>query len=211
MTPPLSLPEHASIETLAAVANATLARMGVHVDDGRATNFIDGRTVRYYQTIGVLPKPDYDGRRALYSLTHLLRLVVAKRLQAEGHSLAQIQSTLPSRTDEELWKALEAMIPRSAARNELHVPQEPRMPDASRVHRAPAEAHASNAPHELFAFTVAPGVTVTIDRDTLAGATNAPVDPHAIAAQVKHVIETSILRAGVTARTTRRPFPRTES
>jgi hypothetical protein len=54
-------------------------------------------------------------------------------------------------------------------------------------------------------------VTVTIDRDTLAGATNAPVDPHAIAAQVKHVIETSILRAGVTARTTRRPFPRTES
>lgn len=211
MTPLLSLPEHATVETLAAVANATLARMGVHVDDGRATNFIDGRTVRYYQTIGVLPKPEYDGRRALYSLTHLLRLVVAKRLQAEGHSLAQIQSTLPTRTDKELWKALEAMIPRSAARNESHAQSELRKPDASRAQRAPAEAHAANALHELFAFTVAPGVTVTIDRTTLGGALNAPVDPHAIAAQVKHVIETSILRAGATARTTRRPFPRTES
>ncbi len=200
MTPLLSLPAHASIETLATVANATLARMGVHVDDGRATNIIDGRTVRYYQTIGVLPKPEYDGR-----------LVVAKRLQAEGHSLAQIQSTLPTRTDKELWKALEAMIPRSAARHASHAPSEPRKSDASRAPRAPAEAHAANAPHELFAFTVAPGVTVTIDRPTLAGVLNAPVDPHAIAAQVKHVIETSILRAGVTARTTRRPFPRTES
>jgi len=69
----------------------------------------DARTIRYYVTQGLLPRPvGYDGGRARYSGSHLLRLVWIKKLQAEHHTLARIAKVLEGATDEEAVRALEA-------------------------------------------------------------------------------------------------------
>ena len=157
--PPAGVP----LDELAARANAILGKLGLEVADGRAAERIDTRTVRFYQTIGVLPKPEYEGRRALYSLTHLLRLVAAKRLQAEGHSLAQIQAALPSRTDAQLMRAFNDLSSLAAT----------------------VAAPSSSRPTELRAFTLAKGVTLVID-PAVAAATS--LDPDALAAAIASVL-----------------------
>ncbi|MFM8817017.1 MAG: helix-turn-helix domain-containing protein [Phycisphaerales bacterium] len=164
--PPAGVP----LDELAARANGILGKLGLEVADGRAAERIDGRTVRFYQTIGVLPKPEYEGRRALYSLTHLLRLVAAKRLQAEGHSLAQIQAALPARTDAQLMRAFGDLSALSAS-----------------VAAVPSNvpSHASTHPTELRAFTLAKGVTLVID-PAVASATS--LDPDALAAAIASVL-----------------------
>ena len=156
--PPAGVP----LDELAARANAILGKLGLEVADGRAAERIDARTVRFYQTIGVLPKPEYEGRRALYSLTHLLRLVAAKRLQAEGHSLAQIQAALPSRTDAQLMRAFSDLSSLAAT----------------------VAAPSSSRPTELRAFTLAKGVTLVIDPAVAATS----LDPDALAAAIASVL-----------------------
>ena len=179
MTRPLDLPERPmTLDELASQANAMLDEYGVEVADRRASASIDGRTVRFYQTLGVLPKPEYEGRRALYSLTHLVRLVAAKRLQAEGHSLAQIQAALPARTDAQLVRALTAMRTSTASS-----PAVPAGPPA--LHRAaPPAQPASPAATTLHAFTLAPGITLAIDPTVIAARMGHAVrhDPASIAA-----------------------------
>jgi len=179
MTRPLDLPERPmTLDELASQANAMLDEYGVEVADRRAAASIDGRTVRFYQTLGVLPKPEYEGRRALYSLTHLVRLVAAKRLQAEGHSLAQIQAALPARTDAQLVRALTAMHARSAPK-----PSEAAGPPALPWPIPPGQPPAPAAPATLHAFTLAPGVTLMIDPAAIDARTRDPAarNPAAIA------------------------------
>lgn len=179
MTRPLDLPERPmTLDELASQANAMLDEYGVEVADRRAAASIDGRTVRFYQTLGVLPKPEYEGRRALYSLTHLVRLVAAKRLQAEGHSLAQIQAALPARTDTQLVRALTAM--RTSAASSTAAPAGP---SARSRTIPPAQPPAPAAPATLHAFTLAPGITLMIDPAAIAARTGdaALRDPAAIA------------------------------
>jgi DNA-binding transcriptional MerR regulator len=75
----------------------------------KVTERPDARTVRYYVTQGLLPKPvGYDGGRARYSGSHLLRLVWIKKLQAEHHTLARIAKVLEGATDQSALRALEA-------------------------------------------------------------------------------------------------------
>src|SRR3989442_10305733 len=63
----------------------------------------DPRTIRYYSTLGLIDPPaEMRGRTALYGVRHLRQLVAIKRLQAEGRSLAEIQSVLGGLTDEAL-------------------------------------------------------------------------------------------------------------
>lgn len=95
-----------SLEELAAETNRLLARMPLVLEDGRTAERVDGRTIRYYQSIGIVTKPQYEGRQAVYRFEHLLRILVAKRLQSQGYSLAQIQSALPRQTNEQLLQAL---------------------------------------------------------------------------------------------------------
>src|SRR5690349_3279106 len=55
----------------------------------------DVRTVRYYTTRGLLPKPlSYEGGRARYGYPHLVRLLAIKRMQAEHYTLDQIARVL---------------------------------------------------------------------------------------------------------------------
>ncbi|MEP6624245.1 MAG: helix-turn-helix domain-containing protein, partial [Acidimicrobiia bacterium] len=52
---------------------------------------LPSRTIREYQTVGVLMPPKRDGRRGLYDVEHRRRLALIARLQARGYSLAGIR------------------------------------------------------------------------------------------------------------------------
>jgi DNA-binding transcriptional MerR regulator len=63
----------------------------------------DQRTIRWYSTIGLLDRPTaMRGRTALYDRRHLLQLVAIKRLQADGHTLADVQQRLVGATESTL-------------------------------------------------------------------------------------------------------------
>src|SRR5271155_561007 len=71
--------------------------------NGRVRDIPDLRTIRYYTTAGLLERPaEMRGRTALYGRRHLLQLVAIKRLQAKGHTLAELQGQLLGKTDAEL-------------------------------------------------------------------------------------------------------------
>jgi DNA-binding transcriptional MerR regulator len=61
------------------------------------------RLIRWYGTVGLVDPPlSRRGRVARYGRRHLLQLVAVKRRQAEGRSLAEIQTELAGATDETL-------------------------------------------------------------------------------------------------------------
>lgn len=100
----------ATVLTLPEVVGAIpslLARDYDGVRNGRVRDLPDIRTIRWYQSLGVLDRPtEFRGRAALYGRRHLLQIAVIKKLQASGLSLEQIQGGLPGRTDAELARAL---------------------------------------------------------------------------------------------------------
>lgn len=57
------------------------------------------RTIREYQTLGLLPSPERRGRVGIYRRTHLVRLELIARLQQRGYSLAGIGDLLASWRD----------------------------------------------------------------------------------------------------------------
>jgi DNA-binding transcriptional MerR regulator len=67
---------------------------------GRVRDVPDQRTIRYYTTLGLIDRPaEMRGRTALYGRRHLLQLVAIKKLQAQGHSLTEVQQALAGQTD----------------------------------------------------------------------------------------------------------------
>jgi DNA-binding transcriptional MerR regulator len=67
----------------------------------------DVRTIRYYITENLLPKPfSYEGGRARYGGTHLLRLLLIKRMQAEHETLQRIAQKLKNASDDQVIAAL---------------------------------------------------------------------------------------------------------
>ncbi|BBX62240.1 hypothetical protein MSAS_14140 [Mycobacterium saskatchewanense] len=70
--------------------------------NGRVRELPDRRAVRWYTTTGLVDRPATQGRTAMYGPRHLLQIVAVKRLQAEGHSLAEIQAELAGATTETL-------------------------------------------------------------------------------------------------------------
>jgi DNA-binding transcriptional MerR regulator len=61
-----------------------------------ARSGVSGRTIRYYQSEGVLPRPRRDGREARYSLEHLERLELIGELQERGLKLEAIKDLVGS-------------------------------------------------------------------------------------------------------------------
>lgn len=57
------------------------------------------RTIREYQTLGLLPPPERRGRIGIYGRTHITRLELIGRLQRRGYSLAGIGDLLTSWRD----------------------------------------------------------------------------------------------------------------
>ena len=74
-------------------------------ESGRVRDIPDARVIRYYTTLGLLDRPaELRGRTAYYSARHLAQLVAIKRLQARGHSLAEVQAVLAAIDDTELLR-----------------------------------------------------------------------------------------------------------
>jgi DNA-binding transcriptional MerR regulator len=81
-------------ELVAQVASALAVDYGGQAS-GRVRDLPDRRAVRWYQTLGLVDRPsDWRGRTALYGRRHLLQLAAIKRLQAAGHTLAEVQAEL---------------------------------------------------------------------------------------------------------------------
>jgi DNA-binding transcriptional MerR regulator len=71
--------------------------------NGRVRELPNGRTIRWYTTIGLVDRPlATRGRTALYGRRHALQLAAIKQLQAQGLSLAEVQERLIGTSDDEL-------------------------------------------------------------------------------------------------------------
>ncbi len=80
-----------------------IGRLGMEQSNGQVASVPDGRTLRYYASLGLLDKPvEVRGRRAIYGERHVLQAVAVKALQAQGLSLGEIQLRLNGRSDAEL-------------------------------------------------------------------------------------------------------------
>jgi DNA-binding transcriptional MerR regulator len=85
---------------------------GAPAANGRVRDVPGERLIRWYTTIGLVDPPlTRRGRVAQYGRRHLLQLVAVKRLQAAGHSIAQIQTALAGATDRMLETAAGAGTP----------------------------------------------------------------------------------------------------
>lgn len=113
-----------TLDELASRASERLAALGLleAATDGRVAPAADPRTVRYYQSLGILEKPlSYEGHKARYGPRHLLQLVAVKALQRLRLPLAEIQARLYGLGEAEL-EAILASVPRPAPKEAPRIP-----------------------------------------------------------------------------------------
>jgi hypothetical protein len=92
-----------TLDELVRRVGRALVATDVRAPNARVTELPDARAIRWYATIGLVDRPSGTrGRSALYGPRHLLQLVAVKRLQARGHTLAEIQTRLAGATDTDL-------------------------------------------------------------------------------------------------------------
>lgn len=138
---------------LAAEVGRWCAAMPNRSADDRVASTADERTLRYYQSIGLLDRPlRYDGRQAIYGHRHLLQALSAKALQARGYTLAQVQRALAGASTTLLEEAVAEALGGAA-------PEQP--PPAGPNVAPPVPPRASPTPWASFAL--APGVIVSLD------------------------------------------------
>jgi DNA-binding transcriptional MerR regulator len=120
------------------------------VGDGRVSAAPDARTIRYYQSLGLVDRPLYRARQARYGRRHAAQAAAVKRLQVAGYKLDQIQLALSGATDAEL----EALLAEAGAAS-------------APVFTGPAAVVAEPAPspwgRSWSAQEIAPGVVVLVD------------------------------------------------
>src|SRR5687768_4069868 len=68
----------------------------VTIDELAARTGVPTRTIREYQTLGLVPAPERRGRVGMYRSAHVHRLELIGRLQDRGYSLAGIGDLLTS-------------------------------------------------------------------------------------------------------------------
>ena len=91
-----------TLDELIEATNELLGELVPKQSRYKVTERPDARTVRYYVTQKLLPKPvSYEGGRARYSGRHLARLLIIKKLQSEHHTLERIARVLETTTDED--------------------------------------------------------------------------------------------------------------
>jgi DNA-binding transcriptional MerR regulator len=83
-----------SLEELSERAHRALAGVQLTQSNGQVTDVPNGRTIRYYTTVGLLDRPAAHGRTALYGPRHLSQLIAIKRLQASGLTLTEVQQRM---------------------------------------------------------------------------------------------------------------------
>jgi DNA-binding transcriptional MerR regulator len=85
--------------SLATALSTDPATAALTVDELARRAELPVRTIREYQTMGLLPPPERRGRVGWYGASHLARLALIRRLQARGYSLAAIRDLLASWRD----------------------------------------------------------------------------------------------------------------
>jgi DNA-binding transcriptional MerR regulator len=131
---------------------------GMSIDQIAAEAELPVRTIREYQTIGLLPGPARRGRVGVYGAAHLGRLRLIGRLQQRGYSLAGIKDLLTSwRDGADLGEVL------GLAADELVHLDEPGAP----VTAAQLEAIIPSLIPDRLDELIATGVVAPIDGDRL--------------------------------------------
>ena len=112
VNPPTSLVEalereDLTLDELTRFAESFLVAIAPQQTRYKVTERPDARTVRYYVSQGLLPRPvGHQGGRARYAGTHLLRLLFIKQQQARHQTLRRIGEELRSLSDEQILKLL---------------------------------------------------------------------------------------------------------
>src|SRR5215468_11571776 len=76
-------------------------------DRGSVSEVPDERMVRYYISEGLIAAPEgRQGSAAVYGYTHLLQLLVVKKLQADHLSIKNIRELVEGKADRELEQLL---------------------------------------------------------------------------------------------------------
>jgi DNA-binding transcriptional MerR regulator len=177
-----------SLDDLVSTAVGFISSVTTPPVDGRVAPYPDVRTVRYYQTVGILKKPlRYDGRNAIYGYQHLLQLIAIKLLQRQGLSLVQIQTALIQTSLADLERSLEGAFEiggdetptqkdwlTSPIVKPLLSPRkiEEKLPcDEANRRRFPEvpiyQRPRKNGTRDLIAVEVAPGISVLIDPEVV--------------------------------------------
>lgn len=95
---------------------------GYTIDELAAASQIPSRTIRFYQSKGVLQPPEKRGRVAYYGESHLERLELIGKLQDRGLRISAIRTLLKRIDDGEVdlgsWLGLEAQLTASWAHDQ---------------------------------------------------------------------------------------------
>ena len=96
-----------SLDELVSVANRLLPRLLPAERRGMKLNeLVNPRLVRHLSTLGLLDEAGREGREARYERRHLLQLLVARRLMAQGYSTGAIKKLTGGARDEDLESLL---------------------------------------------------------------------------------------------------------
>ncbi|MBV8859457.1 MAG: MerR family transcriptional regulator [Acidobacteria bacterium] len=132
------------------LAGSGAARQG----RGTVTELPDERTVRYYLAEGLIPPAEEkQGTASVFEFRHLLRLLVVKKLQAEGLPIRAIRELVTGKTERQLERLLGAgqgQSPGSPAKGEALSYLE------SLLQKSPSAPLPSSAPPPAQAFSSAP-------------------------------------------------------
>lgn len=126
--------------------------------NGRVRELPNGRTIRWYTTIGLVDRPlATKGRVALYGRRHALQLAAIKQLQARGMTLAEVQERLLGASDEDLAGIAETRFDVVHMSTGVEVP-----PDGFWRHQH-TETKKDTVNNAVSAFRIGDSVTVLLD------------------------------------------------
>ncbi len=89
-----------TLDELTARVAVAIDRLGLLQPNGQVAEAPNARAVRWYQSTGLVRRPQQRGRVAYYGPAHLRELVAIKRLQSNGLTLEQVQQQLLSQGDD---------------------------------------------------------------------------------------------------------------
>lgn len=97
-----------SLPELSHACRVLSPHLNLRDDENRRVQWdLQPRVIRYYTTLGLLDRAcEKRGRNMYYGVRHLYQLLAIKHLQAQGHSLAQIQNQLLGASNQDLVEQL---------------------------------------------------------------------------------------------------------
>jgi DNA-binding transcriptional MerR regulator len=110
--------KYIGVVELANRAAGILAEIGTTQDRGTVNAMPDERTLRYYLAEGLIsPAAEKQGTASVFGYTHLLQLLVVKKLQSEHLPIRKIKELVHGRTERELERLL-GLEQKPGAKNE---------------------------------------------------------------------------------------------